>query len=1359
MRPLRLEMEGLRSYRKREEIDFRDKNLVAIVGNTGAGKSSILEAIIYALYNASSWDERSVEALIADGQTKMEVVFEFEIGGRTWQVRRATNRGGYPPSQHKLVCLSDETVSPLVHERAIKKEISRILGLTYDGFKSAILLPQGKFQALLTAKDRTGILKEVFRLDVQVDAIRKGAAEVLERTQRQLDETTARRATLLPDPAAAAREAEARKDAAERRLGEAKDTARGHHEQKHAAEQAEAESMVLERRRTRLAEALHGDAAILSELVTIQEEIQGRRLPLAKQKAEASAAEEELAASLQAAEHRGEGLAALSAAHTVLERLKSDQPAIASEKLRLDAEDKAIQEADSALGADAARSAQLERAVTASEAKLKDANSSADEAKTAYSEAKLRLAAARAAGVEASNAERQLGDARSRLLSAADQLVAGHREALGETARPSLQPETAREEPAAFLAELANVEDDIRDARQRLEERQQNAVAHEAELAAALREADEHGEGVTALVAAEGSLGRLKTDLPDTAVERQRLRDEEKRIEVEAAELGASGAGLKALSDDLNAAEAALEQATGALASAKETRNEAKVRLGEALRTQVEADAAEQVEGAARAAVAPAEAQVALCARAHQEAGERARAAQVDYEAAQRLHAAAHASAGLHGGDPCPICTRPLPDAFVPPQGDEGIPQARLKVAQKDVAETQRLLAEAASELKAKHRAVQEKEAVSSGRRDQARSALTALQRHLPDADLADRDASVLAPLAEVERTRQAGQEEAQKTRDAALGRQRGHEATLAAGLKSLEQHRQRYREAIDVLSQRTQRAERERATVPVTHRPPADATAAAVEEALQRVRERLKELKDVADQHEQAMKTRDAVSRAVSSVAKQQIDLDAARAALREKESAATTRRNNAAMALGRLREVLPTADLETGDPANLVPLVDSGKAARAAQEEAQRVRDAALSEQQGHDRSLATARKALAERRTQHAGATRALAQRVRTVERDRVSLPDALRPAADAGVVTVEVAQATVREGLARLRDLTARRERAAEERENADQGLAELAKEETTRVIARDREAWSRLGVLSDRVAELGTDSSPPPPPAAGATLSSRRDWASALETHVHGLVRELQERAQAARAAATQAIEARDSILADGGFGTREELERAISMLAAEALAAQGEERKALGQVPLARALDERIGPATGLRNALFELGRLLNDGKFVKFVVERRQKALLAVASTILQSMTRNHYGFAADFRVVDMVTNQARPVETLSGGETFLASLALALGLVELAGRSGGRVDSLILDEGFASLDTSALTCALDELERRAGSGKLVALVSHLGAVADMAPEVLYVLQRDGSSVARWRSDGQDDPELNEVDAHLHRN
>src|SRR5207248_11550598 len=92
----------------------------------------------------------------------------------------------------------------------------------------------------------------------------------------------------------------------------------------------------------------------------------------------------------------------------------------------------------------------------------------------------------------------------------------------------------------------------------------------------------------------------------------------------------------------------------------------------------------------------------------------------------------------------------------------------------------------------------------------------------------------------------------------------------------------------------------------------------------------------------------------------------------------------------------------------------------------------------------------------------------------------------------------------------------------------------------------------------------------------------------------------------------------------------------------------------------------------------------LTDGRFIGYVVTRRQRALLALASEILGSMTGSRYGFAEDFRIVDRAFGQPRGSKTLSGGEAFLASLALALGLVELAARGGGRLEALFLDEGF---------------------------------------------------------------------------
>src|SRR5207244_8484261 len=89
------------------EIDVRDRGLIAIVGDTGAGKSSILEAITYALYNATTWEAGAVKQLIADGVPTMSVRLEFLAGGHTWRVHRACSRTGYPPSVHLLSCLSE----------------------------------------------------------------------------------------------------------------------------------------------------------------------------------------------------------------------------------------------------------------------------------------------------------------------------------------------------------------------------------------------------------------------------------------------------------------------------------------------------------------------------------------------------------------------------------------------------------------------------------------------------------------------------------------------------------------------------------------------------------------------------------------------------------------------------------------------------------------------------------------------------------------------------------------------------------------------------------------------------------------------------------------------------------------------------------------------------------------------------------------------------------------------------------------------------------------------------------------------------------------------------------------------------
>ena len=94
-------------------------------------------------------------------------------------------------------------------------------------------------------------------------------------------------------------------------------------------------------------------------------------------------------------------------------------------------------------------------------------------------------------------------------------------------------------------------------------------------------------------------------------------------------------------------------------------------------------------------------------------------------------------------------------------------------------------------------------------------------------------------------------------------------------------------------------------------------------------------------------------------------------------------------------------------------------------------------------------------------------------------------------------------------------------------------------------------------------------------------------------------------------------------------------------------------------------MDAAIRPAQELLDAANELRRLLAPVKFPEHVAAEKQTALLAVASDILMRMTSDLFGFAANFTIVDQQWASERHPATLSGGESFLASLALALALV----------------------------------------------------------------------------------------------
>lgn len=110
------------------------------------------------------------------------------------------------------------------------------------------------------------------------------------------------------------------------------------------------------------------------------------------------------------------------------------------------------------------------------------------------------------------------------------------------------------------------------------------------------------------------------------------------------------------------------------------------------------------------------------------------------------------------------------------------------------------------------------------------------------------------------------------------------------------------------------------------------------------------------------------------------------------------------------------------------------------------------------------------------------------------------------------------------------------------------------------------------------------------------------------------------------------------------------------------------------------------------------------------------------------------------DLWVLDAHTGTERPVSSLSGGETFQASLALALGVADsVEARTGGvRLEALFVDEGFGTLDPEALQLAMDELDGLREGGRMVGLISHVGALRERIRLGIEVTPTDHGSTVR---------------------
>ena len=188
----------------------------------------------------------------------------------------------------------------------------------------------------------------------------------------------------------------------------------------------------------------------------------------------------------------------------------------------------------------------------------------------------------------------------------------------------------------------------------------------------------------------------------------------------------------------------------------------------------------------------------------------------------------------------------------------------------------------------------------------------------------------------------------------------------------------------------------------------------------------------------------------------------------------------------------------------------------------------------------------------------------------------------------------------------------------------------------------------------------------------------------------------------------------------------------------------------------ARAALEKLEAAYAIKGALAETAAGNNAKRitFQRFVLASLLDDVLGAASKRLHIMSNGRFQLerssdvadrrsagGLDLAVSDAYTGTNRPVATLSGGESFLASLSLALGLADVVqAYSGGiRLDSVFLDEGFGSLDAETLDLALKALIDLQRDGRLVGIISHIGTLQEVIRARLEVTAHRDGSVARF--------------------
>ncbi|MDX1659149.1 MAG: SMC family ATPase [Nitriliruptorales bacterium] len=496
-------------------------------------------------------------------------------------------------------------------------------------------------------------------------------------------------------------------------------------------------------------------------------------------------------------------------------------------------------------------------------------------------------------------------------------------------------------------------------------------------------------------------------------------------------------------------------------------------------------------------------------------------------------------------------------------------------------------------------------------------------------------------------------------------------------------------------------------------------ATAAADDlpspEALKELEQRLEQRQHLAAKLAEA---RDRASSATSSATNHREALE--RAVATEKQTAEALRRLEHQHLAHTLRE-----DLDAGQPCPVCrqPVtsdLDKGAPPDDLATARERLSDAEAAVTNAREQATAVERAASSARST-----VASLEEQIAELDRQLEGRATALRVELQPDAVTARREEAQMAQAaLAKARQAVSQAERALRD-----------ATERRESLTSRGKAAWQEFDATRDRLAGALAPHTPP---------TADRDDLGGSWKELVGWVREqrpaIEEAAETARAAIEDAeraykrqidalIEALEERDVEVEGRSPDQITKAVTSALVAARAAKERAAERLEEAGRARKKLEEADRQAALAG---ELGKLLNARNFEQWLLNRALRHLVVGASTILRELTNEAYSLAVSddgsFEVIDhRNADEVRSARTLSGGETFLASLSLALSLAEhvteLATHGSARLDALFLDEGFGTLDAETLDTVAAAIEELGATGRMVGLVTHVRDLAERVP------------------------------------